>query len=84
MLPVKLLEYVHLGIPGDCSAAAGHPILLREDQVAYYEPGDVDELAECIRRSMRTPWSGPELARKSAEFAKEIPLGRAQRGIVSE
>ena len=45
MLPVKLLEYVHLGIPVIAPRLKAIQYYFSEDQVAYYEPGDVDELA---------------------------------------
>ena len=71
MLPVKLLEYVYLGIPVIAPAAAGHPVLLCRNQVAYYEPGNLDELrglhSPAIPESLR---KGIALRRKSAEFAQ--------------
>jgi glycosyltransferase involved in cell wall biosynthesis len=38
----------------------------------YYEPGDVDELAECIRSVYADPAKQAELAKNSAEFAKKF------------
>jgi glycosyltransferase involved in cell wall biosynthesis len=72
MLPVKLLEYVHLGIPVIAPRLLAIQYYFKEDQVAYYEPGDVDELAECIRRLYANPVERAELARKSSEFAKRL------------
>ncbi len=72
MLPVKLLEYVHLGIPVIAPRLLAIQYYFSEDQVAYYEPGDVDELANCIRRLYANPGERSELARKSAEFAKKF------------
>jgi glycosyltransferase involved in cell wall biosynthesis len=43
-----------------------------EDQVVYYEPGDVDGLADCIRRLYANPAERAELACRSAEFAKRF------------
>jgi glycosyltransferase involved in cell wall biosynthesis len=43
-----------------------------EDQLEYYEPGNVDELAECICRLYADPGKRAELARNSAEFAKDF------------
>lgn len=48
MLPVKLLEYVYLGLP---VIAPKLPIIRRyfgDDMLKYYEPEDVDGLAACI------------------------------------
>jgi glycosyltransferase involved in cell wall biosynthesis len=72
MLPVKLLEYVHLGIPVIAPRLLAIQYYFREDQVAYYEPGDVDELANCIQRLYANAGERAELARKSAEFAKRL------------
>lgn len=72
MLPVKLLEYVHLGIPVIAPRLLAIQYYFAEDQVAYYEPGDVDGLAQCIQRLYANPAERAELARKSAEFAKRL------------
>jgi glycosyltransferase involved in cell wall biosynthesis len=72
MLPVKLLEYVQLGIPVIAPRLLAIQYYFSEDQVAYYEPGDVDELARCIERLYANPGERAELARKSAEFAKKF------------
>jgi glycosyltransferase involved in cell wall biosynthesis len=70
MLPVKLLEYVHLGIPVIVPRLLAIQYYFAEDQVVYYEPGDVDELAASICSLYADPEKRAELARKSAEFAK--------------
>ena len=72
MLPVKLLEYVHLGIPVIAPRLLAIQYYFGEDQVVYYEPGDVDGLADCIRRLYADPEKRAVLARKSAEFAKSF------------
>jgi glycosyltransferase involved in cell wall biosynthesis len=72
MLPVKLLEYVHLGIPVIAPRLLAIQYYFAEDQVAYYEPSNVDDLADCIRRLYANPAERAELARKSAEFAKKF------------
>jgi len=72
MLPVKLLEYVHLGIPVIAPRLLAIQYYFGEDQVVYYEPGDVDELADAICRLYADPEKRAELARKSAEFAKKF------------
>ena len=72
MLPVKLLEYVHLGIPVIAPRLLAIQYYFGEDQVAYYQPGDVDALAECICRLYKDPAMRTVLARKSGEFAKSF------------
>ena len=72
MLPVKLLEYVHLGIPVIAPRLLAIQYYFSEDQVAYYEPGDVEALASCICRIYADPEKRNQLARNSASFAKEF------------
>lgn len=72
MLPVKLLEYVHLGIPAIAPRLLAIQYYFREDQVAYYEPGDVDDLAKSIQRLYANEGERAELARNSAEFARRL------------
>ena len=72
MLPVKLLEYVHLGIPVIAPRLLAIQYYFSTDQVEYYEPGDVDELAACICRLYAEPGKRTELARNGAEFARKF------------
>ena len=72
MLPVKLLEYVHLGIPVIAPRLLAIQYYFSARQVEYYEPGDVDEMAECMRRLFADPARRAELVRNSAEFAKKF------------
>jgi glycosyltransferase involved in cell wall biosynthesis len=50
MLPVKLLEYVSLGIPTVVPRLRTIEHYFTNDMVTYYEPEDVDSLADAIRR----------------------------------
>ena len=43
-----------------------------EDQVAYYEPGNVDDLAATIRRFYKNPAERYSLAVKSSAFAQNF------------
>jgi len=72
MLPVNLLEYVHLGIPVIAPRLLAIQYYFTPDQVEYYEPGNVDELADCICRLYAEPARRAELARNGAEFAKKF------------
>ena len=67
LLPVKLLEYVHMGLP---AIAARLPVIERYfpgDTVALFEPGDPASLA----RSIRTVLDDPERSSERAVAAGE-------------
>ncbi len=70
MLPVKLIEYVHLGIPVIAPRLLTIQHYFRDNQVVYYEPGNVDELAAAIGRLYADPSLRAELVRRNAEFAR--------------
>lgn len=72
MLPVKMLEYVHLGIPVITPRLLAIQHYFREDQVAYYEPGNVDQLAAAITRLYANPAQRAELASHCADFARDF------------
>jgi glycosyltransferase involved in cell wall biosynthesis len=50
MLPVKLLEYVSLGIPTVAPRLEAIQHYFSEEMVAYYEPDNIDSLADAILR----------------------------------
>jgi glycosyltransferase involved in cell wall biosynthesis len=50
MLPVKLLEYVHLGIPTIVPRLKTIVYYFSDDMVLFYEPEDVESLAAAIDR----------------------------------
>ena len=72
MLPVKLLEYVHLGIAVIAPRLHTIQYYFENDQVAYYEPGDLCELAACIRRLYANPHEREQLIQHSARFAQQF------------
>ncbi|MDR3724604.1 MAG: glycosyltransferase family 4 protein [Terracidiphilus sp.] len=72
MLPVKLLEYVYFAIPVIAPRLLAIQHYFSEDQVAYYEPGNVDDLAATIRRLYENPAERYSLAVKSSAFAQDF------------
>jgi glycosyltransferase involved in cell wall biosynthesis len=68
MLPVKLLEYVSLGIPTVVPRLRTIEHYFTNEMVTYYEPEDVDSLAGAIR----TLHEKVELGRKQAAQAREF------------
>lgn len=71
MLPVKLLEYVSLGIP---AIAPRLPTIRRyfdEDMVTYFEPGSVSALADSIHRLASQPALRAAQAARAISFLAE-------------
>jgi glycosyltransferase involved in cell wall biosynthesis len=67
MLPVKLLEYARFGVPAVCSRLTAIEAYFSADTVAYFRPGDEQDLAAQVLRLLRDP----ELARRQAARAEE-------------
>jgi glycosyltransferase involved in cell wall biosynthesis len=65
MLPVKLLEYVALGIPAVVPRLRTIAHYFSDDMVSFFEPDDVDSMAEAVHRL----YSQPERRRVQAERA---------------
>lgn len=72
MLPVKLLEYVHLGIPAIAPRLMTIQYYFGEHQVEYYEAGNVEALAASLCRLYADGVKRAELARQGREFAKRF------------
>lgn len=72
MLPVKLLEYVQLGIPAIAPRLMTIQYYFSGSQVAYYEAGNVDEMAAAIRDLYADAAKRAELARQGTEFARRF------------
>jgi glycosyltransferase involved in cell wall biosynthesis len=67
LLPVKLLEYVHMGLP---AVAPRLPVIERyfsDAEIAFFEPGSAPSLAQAIEETC----AEPDLARARAERASE-------------
>lgn len=72
MLPVKLLEYAQLGIAAIAPRLMTIQYYFADDQVMYYEPGDVRELAQAICRLYADEGKRAELARQGTEFSRHF------------
>ena len=71
MLPVKLLEYVALGIPVVVPRLKAIEHYFTDDMAAYYVPEDVDSLADCIYRLCTDVPGRVRQARRAAMFLDE-------------
>lgn len=72
MLPVKLLEYVQLGIPTIAPRLMTIQYYFSERQVEYYEAGNVDEMAAAIRGLYADAEKRAELGRQGTEFVRHF------------
>ncbi|HEV8636013.1 MAG TPA: glycosyltransferase family 4 protein [Chloroflexota bacterium] len=68
MLSNKLVEYVALGVPAVVARWSTFEHYFSDDAVAYFRPGEADDLARAIVAVHREP----ELARVRAERASEL------------
>jgi len=78
MLPVKLVECVALGIPVVAPRLRTIEHYFSDDMVAYYEPGQIDSLADAIDRLYRRPALRVSQAAKAREFLRRY--GWEQQG----
>lgn len=67
LLPVKLLEYVHMGLPAVSSRLPGIERYFDDESVRFFEPGSPASLAEAVRDVCERP----ERARERAAAATE-------------
>jgi glycosyltransferase involved in cell wall biosynthesis len=72
MLPVKLLEYATVGIPVICSRTETIQAYFDDSMVAYFTPGDVGKLIECIRDLYHHPKRREELRANAGRFNQEF------------
>ena len=71
MLPVKLLEYVALGMPVIASSTSTIRAYFSKDMLAFCAPGDAAELANRILELHRDPGRRTELAAAATRFTHE-------------
>jgi glycosyltransferase involved in cell wall biosynthesis len=72
ILPMKLLEYVGLGIPAACARLPGIEEHFPEDALAYFAPGDPQDLARQIDRLLRDPEGAQRQAERALEALERI------------
>ncbi|MBI5509816.1 MAG: glycosyltransferase family 4 protein [Deltaproteobacteria bacterium] len=70
MLPVKLLEYVYLGIPTVAPRLMTIQHYFDEESVAYYNPGDVQGMAAAIKEVLGSKERRSALRLAAAAFAR--------------
>jgi glycosyltransferase involved in cell wall biosynthesis len=83
MLPVKLLEYVSLGIPAVVPRLRTIQYYFADDMVFYYEPEDVESLAECLYRLHCQPDLRQAQADRARAFLGTYGLERKSGELVA-
>jgi glycosyltransferase involved in cell wall biosynthesis len=68
LLPTKLMEYAALGLPAIAARTTAIETYFSDTMVEFFKPGDVDDLARCIRSLWNSPERLAELARGSEKF----------------
>jgi glycosyltransferase involved in cell wall biosynthesis len=87
LLPVKLLEYVHMGLPVVTSRLPVIERYFSPNEVRYFEPGSAASLAEAVADVLAHPDEAHERAQRAivrlCDFAwaeqKQVYLGLVDR-----
>jgi glycosyltransferase involved in cell wall biosynthesis len=82
MLPVKLLEYISLDIPVVAPRLKTIEHYFSDDMVAYYDPGDVQSLADAIYRLYCEPTVRARQAVRARAFLAEYGWERQGAELV--
>jgi glycosyltransferase involved in cell wall biosynthesis len=68
MLPVKLLEYVYLGVPVVAPRLEVIKRYFAEDMLKFYEPENTTDLTRCIVELYHSPNERRQLAANASRF----------------
>lgn len=71
LLPTKLMEYAALGLPAIAARTTAIHAYFRDTMVEFFEPGDVDDLARCIRILYDNPARLAELVKGCQKFNQQ-------------
>jgi glycosyltransferase involved in cell wall biosynthesis len=82
MLPVKLLEYIHLDIPVVAPRLKTIQYYFADDMVNYFEPGDVDSLADAIYNAYVHESNRKTYAEKARTHFKQYEWDRYERTLI--
>jgi glycosyltransferase involved in cell wall biosynthesis len=72
LLPVKLLEYIHMGLPVVASRLPGITGYFSDEEARLFTPGDSDALAAAIEDVCANPGAAQQRAARAAERLQTI------------
>ena len=82
ILPTKLMEYAHMGVPAVVGRTSTTREYFDDDMVAYFGAGDPADLARQVLALYRDPARGQALARNARRFTAEHNWPRDEAAYV--
>lgn len=83
MLPVKLLEYIALGIPVVAPKLKTIQYYFNDDMVTYFEPENVDSLADAILRLYLDEPKRKQQAQSARKFLEQYGWEKHQMDLIN-
>jgi glycosyltransferase involved in cell wall biosynthesis len=83
MLPVKMLEYIALGIPVAAPRLKTIAWYFTDDMISFFEPENVDSLAGAIEALVRSPERRREQNRNAKAFFAEYGWERQKHDLLN-
>jgi len=83
LLPTKLMEYAAMGMPAIAARTTAIEAFFRDTMVEFFEPGDVEDLARCIRLLHSSPERLTELAQGSKRFNQRYSWTRVSTEYIA-
>lgn len=72
LLPVKLLEYVQMGLPVACSRLPAIERYFDEDEIRFADPGSPDAFADALQELCEQPRAASERAMRATQRLADI------------
>ena len=82
MLPVKMLEYISLGIPVVVPRLKGIEYYFSDEMVCYYEPENVDSMASAILKLYKDKSMRKKQAEKAKAFLDQYGWEKHRMGLI--